>query len=104
MRVCTHSGCSPHGTYIRAFKSVVILYTHNDGKNRNSYIKVQHNILRHIMHVYIMYMCVCMYYSADTPLSVALSLVKVPPAHDTCVLQTLAPSVVANKLAFTELL
>ena len=33
-----------------------------------------------------------MYYSADTPLSAALSLVKVPPAHDTCVLQALAPS------------
>ena len=42
------------------------------------------------MHVYIM--CVCMYYSADTPLSAAVSLVKVPPAHDTCVLQALAPS------------
>ena len=35
-----------------------------------------------------------MYYSVDTPLSAALSLVKVPPAHDTCVLQALAPSVV----------
>ena len=40
------------------------------------------------MHVYIM----CM--SADTPLSAALSQVKVPPAHDTCVLQALAPSIV----------
>ena len=31
--------------------------------------------------------------SADTPPSVGLALVKVPPAHDTCVLQALAPSV-----------
>ena len=35
------------------------------------------------VHLYIMCVCVCMYYSVDTPLSVALSLVKVPPAHDT---------------------
>ena len=44
-----------------------------------------------IMHMYIC-MCVCMYHSADTPLSAAVTRV-VPPAHDTCVLQALAPSV-----------
>ena len=30
--------------------------------------------------------------SVDTPVSAAVSLVKVPPAHDTCVVQALAPS------------
>ena len=43
-----------------------------------------------LVHVYLI--CVYVYYSVNTPLSVALSLVKVPPAHDTCVLQALAPS------------
>ena len=47
------------------------------------------------VHVYIMcILCACLYYSADTPPSAALSLVKVPLTHDTRVLQALAPSVV----------
>ena len=49
-------------------------------------------MIMHIMHACVHNVYVCMYYSADTLVSAALSLVKVPPAHDTCVLQALAPS------------
>ena len=58
---------------------------------------MQHNYTPNNMVIMHIYACVhnvyvCMYYSADIPLSAAVSLVKVPPAHDTCVLQALAPS------------